>query len=296
MLPRGQTGRMRRLISVLVPLSCILVGACSSASPASSRPTPPLSPHSAPHSATAPGPTGQRASGFTPWWTYHRTPSRSGHTTQPPGTLAPAWTKGLGAAVYGEPLVVGRSLIAATEGNQVVSMNAAHGTHAVVGLPRDAAAHERSALRRHRPSGHHRHSGVRRRAPARSSPSPRPAAGTTPCGRINAANGHKRWHRSLDVLPHRNRKAEQERSAVLVEHGRVVVSFGGLAGDCDNYVGYVTSTSVTGAGRTFHYAVPTQREAGMWGTPGPVLGRNGDVYVASGNGAELHGRGTRATR
>ena len=28
----------------------------------------------------------------------------------------------------------------------------------------------------------------------------------------------------------------------------------------------------------------------MWATPGPVLGRNGHVYVASGNGAELDGR------
>jgi outer membrane protein assembly factor BamB len=52
----------------------------------------------------------------------------------------------------------------------------------------------------------------------------------------------------------------------------------------------VTSTSVSGTGRTFHYAVPTAREAGMWAPPGPVLGRNGHVYVASGNGAELHGR------
>ena len=77
---------------------------------------------------------------------------------------------------------------------------------------------------------------------------------------------------------------------MLVENGRVVVSFGGLAGDCDNYVGYVTSTSVTGKWRTFHYEVPTAREAGMWAPPGPVLGRNGHVYVASGNGAELHGR------
>jgi len=28
----------------------------------------------------------------------------------------------------------------------------------------------------------------------------------------------------------------------------------------------------------------------MWATPGPVLGENGNVYVASGNGAELSGR------
>jgi len=32
-------------------------------------------------------------------------------------------------------------------------------------------------------------------------------------------------------------------------HGRVVVTFGGLAGDCDNYVGYVTSTSTAGKWR-----------------------------------------------
>ena len=28
----------------------------------------------------------------------------------------------------------------------------------------------------------------------------------------------------------------------------------------------------------------------MWAPPGPILGRNGHVYVASGNGAELNGR------
>jgi polyvinyl alcohol dehydrogenase (cytochrome) len=70
----------------------------------------------------------------------------------------------------------------------------------------------------------------------------------------------------------------------------VIVTFGGLAGDCDNYVGYVTSTSVQGTGRTHHYAVPTTREAGMWAMPGAVRGRNGHVYVASGNGAQLSGR------
>jgi hypothetical protein len=107
---------------------------------------------------------------------------------------------------------------------------------------------------------------------------------------LNATNGHKRWHRSLDVLPNRNRRAEQERSAVLVTKRRVIVSFGGLAGDCSDYVGYVTSTPVGGVGRTFHYAVPTARKAGMWATPGPVLGRNGNIYVASGNGAATSGR------
>jgi hypothetical protein len=52
----------------------------------------------------------------------------------------------------------------------------------------------------------------------------------------------------------------------------------------------VTSTPVSGKGKTHHYAVPTAREAGMWSPAGPVEGANGDVYVASGNGAELSGK------
>src|SRR5581483_4339889 len=72
-------------------------------------------------------------------------------------------------------------------------------------------------------------------------------------------------------------------------HGRVLTSYGGLAGDCGNYVGYITSTATSGRGKTTHYAVPTAREAGMWSPAGPVEGTNGNIYVASGNGAETSG-------
>jgi outer membrane protein assembly factor BamB len=191
--------------------------------------------------------------------------------------------------VYGEPLVVGSTLVVATERNRVFGLNARTGQ--VRWQKRLGTPQPMSGL----PCGDIDPLGIT------GTPAYDPSTGSvfavaeTVGGHhtlwaLNAATGHKRWHRTLDVLPSRNRKAEQERAAVLVERGRVVVSFGGLAGDCDNYVGYVTSTSVTGKGHTFHYAVPTAREAGMWAPPGPVLGRNGHVYVASGNGAELHGR------
>jgi outer membrane protein assembly factor BamB len=203
--------------------------------------------------------------------------------------LKSAWTKDLGAAVYGEPLVVGSTLIVATEGDRVFGLNARTG-------------HRRweKSLGKPQPLGGLPCGNI---DPLGITGTPAYDAGTgsvfavaeTRGGHhtlwaLNATTGHKRWHRTLDVLPHRNRKAEQERSAVLVENGRVIVTFGGLAGDCDNYVGYVTSTPVSGTGRTYHYAVPTAREAGMWSPAGPVLGRNGHVYVASGNGAELNGR------
>jgi PQQ-like domain len=278
---------MRRLISVLLPVSCVLAAACSSASPAASRPTPPV------HQRASHGPTSDpspRASAFTPWWTYHRTPSRSGQTSQAPGQpLRRAWAKNLGDAVYGEPLVVGSTLIVATEGDKVFGLNAQTGHvrwQRALGTPQPL-----SGL----PCGNIDPLGITGTPAYDASTGSVFAVAETLGGHhtlwaLNAATGAKRWHRSLDVLPDRDRHAEQERSAVLVEHGRVVVSFGGLAGDCGNYVGYVTSTSVTGSGPTFHYAVPTAREGGMWAPPGPVLGANGHVYVASGNGAELNGR------
>jgi len=290
--------RMRRLFSVVVPVSSLLVAACTSAAPASTpsadgkATTTASSKATQSHEATASrSPDGVRGTGsFTPWWTYHRTKSRSGQVAHAVGNpLTHAWSKKLGDAVYGEPLVVGRTLIAATEGDRVYGLDARTGQvrwRTGLGTPQPL-----SGL----PCGNIDPLGIT------GTPAYDPSTGSvfavaeTVGGHhtlwaLNARTGDKRWHRSLDVLPDRNRRAEQERSAVLVEHGRVVVSFGGLAGDCGNYVGYVTSTSVSGEGRTFHYAVPTAREAGMWAPPGPVLGRNGHVYVASGNGAELDGR------
>ena len=78
---------------------------------------------------------------------------------------------------------------------------------------------------------------------------------------------------------------------MLVEHGRVVVSFGGLAGDCDNYVG-LRDLDVRQRAAAARSTTPSRPRArpGCGRRPDPVLGRNGHVYVASGNGAELHGR------
>ena len=280
---------MRRLFSVVIPLSCVLAAACSSASPADSRSTSMV--HQRQVEATRTPSAAPRGAGhFTPWSTYHRTAARSGHTAHAPGTpLKRAWAKNLGAAVYGEPLVVGSTLIVATEGNKVFGLNARTGHvrwHQSLGTPQPL-----SGL----PCGDIDPIGITGTPAYDAKTGSVFAVAETVGGHhtlwaLNAGNGHRRWHRSLDVLPQRNRSAEQERSAVLVEHGRVVVSFGGLAGDCDNYVGYLTSTATTGTGATYHYAVPTAREAGMWAPPGPVRGRNGNVYVASGNGAELHGR------
>jgi outer membrane protein assembly factor BamB len=279
MTPVRRTGTlddMRRLISVLAPLAMILVAACSSA---------PAAPAGRVHHTGS----SRATTTFSDWPMWHHDARHTGRVAHPAGSpLHRAWSQDLGNAVYGEPLVVGDTLIAATEGNQVVGMNATTGhLRWSTGLGTPQA---RSGL----PCGDIDPLGIT------GTPAYDQATGSvfvvaeTDGGHhtlwaLNAANGNKRWHRSLDVLPDRNRSAEQQRSALLVANGRIIVTFGGLAGDCDNYVGYATSTSTSGSGRTFHYAVPTAREAGMWATGGPVLGANGHVYAASGNGAELNG-------
>jgi outer membrane protein assembly factor BamB len=190
--------------------------------------------------------------------------------------------------VYGEPLLVNGTLIAATENDTVYGLSPRTGrerwhTHlgtaqpqsqlpcgdidplGITGTPAYDAATGSVFVVAETIGGHHT------------------------LWALNAANGHRRWHRSTDVLPSRNRSAEQERSALLVAQGRIITTYGGLAGDCDNYVGYVTSTATSGKGATTHYAVPTSRVAGMWSPAGPVIGQNGNVYVATGNGAETNG-------
>jgi outer membrane protein assembly factor BamB len=227
---------------------------------------------------------------FTNWPTFHRTTNRAGRAVAPVGgRVRHAWTKPLKGAVYGEPLMVNGTLIAATERNNVYGLN-----------PRTGHIKWRTNFGRpvplsDLPCGNIDPLGITS-TPAydKKTGSVFVVAETTgghhTLWALNPATGHRKWHRSLDTQKDRNRRAEQQRSALLVTHGRVITTFGGLAGDCDNYVGYVTSVAVNGKGTIHSYAVPTPREAGMWATSGPVVGRNGNVYVSTGNGAKTSGR------
>jgi outer membrane protein assembly factor BamB len=223
------------------------------------------------------------------WATYHRTNDRSGHVARAPrGPLRHGWTRSLRGAVYGEPLVLGSTLVVATTENYV------YGLDARTGVPR---------WRRHLgtpqplsglPCGNVDPLGVIS-TPAYSGRTgsvyvaAETRGGTHRLWALTPRTGAVRWHRGLDTQRDRNRLAEQQRSALSVVDDRVVTTFGGLAGDCDDYVGYATSVPANGRGATTSYAVPTAREGGMWSPAGGVQGTNGSLYVASGNGAELRG-------
>ena len=186
--------------------------------------------------------------------------------------------------MYAEPIVVNSHLIVVTENNTVYALNAATGRalwqrHLATPVPGSALpcgnidpegitgtpAYDRTTNRvfvvaEQRPGVHHDLYG------------------------LNLSTGTVEVHRSADP-PNQDPVPMQERGALLVAHGRVYWTYGGLAGDCGDYHGHVVSLPTSGSGTMQLYRVPTTREAGLWAPPGPVLAPNGRIYVSVGNGA-----------
>ncbi|HEX2015747.1 MAG TPA: PQQ-binding-like beta-propeller repeat protein [Solirubrobacteraceae bacterium] len=80
-----------------------------------------------------------------------------------------------------------------------------------------------------------------------------------------------------------NGLVEQQRGALLADHGRVYVPYGGLYGDCGSYHGYVIGVP-TGRGGLRRYSNPSG-EAGIWAPGGIAEERSGNLLVATGNGS-----------
>jgi outer membrane protein assembly factor BamB len=274
--------RPRTITAAAGTLAAALLSACSGGSGAGTytAPTNPLSP------APAASVTGRPiAVGGSDWITFHRDNARTG-TAQGiarPGTLAVAWRAQLDGAVYGQPLLLGGMVIAATEHNTVYGLSPADGHvlwHTTLARPQPL-----SSL----PCGNINPLGIT------STAAYDPATGSLfvlaeTSGRhhllaaLDPADGSVRWKR--DAEPTAGSAADsQQRSALTVAFGRVYIAYGGLAGDCGGYVGSVVSVPTSGTGSQKSYAVPTPRNGGIW-TPGGLV-VNGDTLLAAvGNGAE----------
>jgi polyvinyl alcohol dehydrogenase (cytochrome) len=76
---------------------------------------------------------------------------------------------------------------------------------------------------------------------------------------------------------------EQQRGALAVANGYVYVPFGGRAGDCGNYHGWVFAVPVSGAAIANYYVTPGSG-SGFWAAGGVVVDNStGKVFVTSGN-------------
>jgi hypothetical protein len=220
------------------------------------------------------------------WTTYHQNNLRTGAESMGPVSGIQALWGGpteLDGQVYAEPLACGNSIFVATENDTVYEVNASDGGvlwHTHLGPPMPG-----SAL----PCGDIDPSGIT------GTPVIDPATGTLYAvaflspGRhvlfgLDIANGSILSQATVDPSGS-NPLTQQQRGALTLANGYVYVVFGGLDGDCGAYHGWVVGAPTSGSGALVAYQVPTQREGAIWGTAGTSVGANGDLYVATGNGA-----------
>ena len=264
---------MRRLLPVAAAVAALLLAGCDGGSggggPASLDPSAPT--------ATIP------AGSVPDWTTYHGDAARSGtRTPDPSGTPALAWHADLDGAVYGQPLVVGGRVIAATENDSIYALDLTSGRvlwRAHVGTPVDQHT---------LPCGNIDPLGIT------GTPVYDPDTGlvfavaeTTGDHHlivgVDARTGAVKVNRDVPT-PDGQPKVNQQRAALLLAKGKVYVAFGGLAGDCGPYIGSVVGVPTSGDGKMVSYRVPTGREGGIWQPGGPVLGPHDTIYVSVGNG------------
>jgi polyvinyl alcohol dehydrogenase (cytochrome) len=265
---------MRAALAVIVFAT---VAGCSASSGSPPPAPPPMS------SARPPGAAPPAAVGPADWPTYHHDNARTGVAGQlaPLGMLRRAWQAQLDGAVYGQPLVIGDRIIAATEHNTVYALASGDGHvlwSASLGQPVPG-----SDL----PCGNIDPLGITG-TPAYDQDSglvfvvAETSGGRHTLAGVDLASGAVMLRRALPP-PKGDGIAHQQRAALTVLNGWVYVAYGGLFGDCGNYVGSVVAAPTTGTGPLRSYAVPTTREGAIWAPGGGVV-HNGRLFYAVGNG------------
>jgi polyvinyl alcohol dehydrogenase (cytochrome) len=217
------------------------------------------------------------------WPTYHLNNQRDGDQTKldPLSTLSIDWTAALDGAVYGQPLVVGGRVFAATENDTVYALDRATGSvvwSAHVGTPEPLSALPCGDINPLGITGTMVYDPDTNRLFAVAETT----GGTHTLVGVNADTGTVEVRVQVDP-PRGDAIAHQQRGALTLLNGRIYIPYGGLFGDCGNYVGQVVSVTTDGTGME-SYAIPATREAGVWGTAGGVV--DGDqLLYAAGNAA-----------
>lgn len=84
-----------------------------------------------------------------------------------------------------------------------------------------------------------------------------------------------------------------QRTGLTLDHGDVVFGFGGNYGDCGPYHGWLVAVPVKGRGRVRRYETtvrPGDGKGAIWmGGAAPEVGSDGDLWIATGNGATVSG-------
>ena len=225
------------------------------------------------------------------WLSYHATPNHAGYNSSipAPGPLSIAWKRPLDGVVQASPLVVGGLVIAATENNSVYALNRRTGS--IVWSRHLVTPVRRSAL----PCGNIDPLGITG-TPVIDAATGRLFLVTT------TTNGSSIQHRLWAFVaktgsivfnvvidaPGQDPVVENQRGALAISKGRVFVPFGGHAGDCGSYHGWLNSVTTSG-GTPHYFRTGADTEAGMWQPSGASTDSIGKLFVVTGNGSRTSG-------
>jgi outer membrane protein assembly factor BamB len=227
------------------------------------------------------------------WLTYHADRARTGAVAgRSPGTVRRAWAASLGGAVRGQPLVARGRVVAATETNLVVALDPATGRvlwSVSLGPPLTGVAAAVGC-------GNIDPLGIT------STPVVDPATGTVfvvgtvadgprsvhhQLVGLDLATGKVRVSAAVDppLPPWESPLQLLQRASLAFAAGRVYVPYGGHAGDCGHYHGWLVGALATDPTRQVSFEVAAGAEGGaIWQSGGaPAVDAQGNVYVSTGN-------------
>lgn len=222
------------------------------------------------------------------WLTYHQNLARDGYDSGEPSykTNPPhlAWrSPALDGAIYAEPLIFSDVVYVVTENDSVYALNESTGQ--IIWRQNLGTPVPGNTL----PCGDINPSGIT------STPVIDPTMGEIfvvayiypPQNHVlfalKTSSGEVVFQRIVNP-PGISPLTEQQRAALSLANGTIYIPFGGLAGDCGLYHGYLLGVHEDNSSTTFSYQVPTTREGAIWAPAGVAIDSTG-IYVATGNGA-----------
>ena len=221
------------------------------------------------------------------WLTYHRDLARDGYDPDEPSVAISApslvWqSQTLDGAIYAEPLIDSGAVYVVTENDSAYALNESTGqviwrTNLGTPVPGNTL-----------PCGDIDPSGITGTPVIDSSEGEIfVVAYLYPQHHVlfalNLKSGDVAFQRVVDP-PGVSPLVEQQRGALSLADGTIYIPYGGLAGDCGQYYGYVLGVHEDNSSATLSYQAPTGREGGIWAPSGVAIDSTG-VFAATGNSA-----------
>jgi polyvinyl alcohol dehydrogenase (cytochrome) len=231
------------------------------------------------------------------WTTYRHDAARSGidPDSANPVTPSQAWqTSHLDSEVYGQPLVYGSDVYVATENDTIYALDAATGA---VTWSTHLATPEASTVA---PCGD-----ISPSIGITSTPVIDPttnriyAVGAVSVGgsihhdlfAVDLTSGQQAAGFPIAAdpsFPSGGSAVNQlQRAGLALDHGRILIGYGGNDGDCSTYWGWLVSAPESGTGANTSFQVDaSHHEGAIWAAGNaPAIDPSGNVFVATGNGA-----------